>query len=110
MNVLSRVSALDYEKSVMLELDEKVIDPLTGRPEVVSVWREALKADALVGHDIVRLVEFFPPLFVSERFVDLFWRSRFTGGDVSRSRSDIVRELSRGFSRCPERGGSERPG
>ncbi|MGH7139577.1 MAG: imm11 family protein [Pirellulales bacterium] len=78
-NVISRVAALDPERSFMLDLDYNKIDPLTGKPHVTGVGRAALKSEPLNGRDIIRLAEFFPLLFVSERFVNVFKTSRFTG-------------------------------
>jgi hypothetical protein len=82
-NVVARVPALDYEASVMLDQDESEIDPLTGKLDVLSVWREALKSHEIVGHDVIRLVEFFPPVFVSERFAKVFRQGRFTGATLN---------------------------
>jgi hypothetical protein len=78
-NVISRVRALDYEQSTMLDLDEHKIDPLTGQREVLSVWKAALKGNALDGYDVIRLTEFFPAIFVSRRFVDVVREGNFTG-------------------------------
>jgi hypothetical protein len=78
-NIIARVPALDYERCELLDQDESTIDPLTARPKVAGVWTIALKALPLQGHDIIRLVEFFPPIIVSERFVDVFRKGRFTG-------------------------------
>ncbi len=81
-NVITRVPALDYENSEMLTLHKDKIDPLTNRPSVEGCWQAALFSAPLVGHDIVRLVEFWPPVFVSERFAEVFRRGRFTGADL----------------------------
>jgi hypothetical protein len=78
-NVVARVPALDAARSRMLGTDDDEIDPLTGRPKVVSLGKAALKANVLDGHDIIRLTEFFPPVFVSQRIVDIFSGGKFTG-------------------------------
>jgi hypothetical protein len=77
-NVVSRVQALNYESSTMLEQDASRIDPLTGQAKVVSVWTPALWEKPLRGHDVIRLVEYFPYVLVSERFADVFWEGGFT--------------------------------
>jgi hypothetical protein len=79
-NVISRIAALNYENSVMLEQDESEIDRLTGKQKVTSVWTPALREEPLMDHDAIRLLEFFPPVFVSERFAEVFREGGFTGG------------------------------
>jgi hypothetical protein len=59
------------------------IDPLTGQAKVLNVWTPALRAEALGGHDIIRLLEFFPYVLVSERFVRVFTESGFTGASYN---------------------------
>jgi hypothetical protein len=78
-NVTSRVSALDFENSIMLNVDPAKIDPLTKRQKVVSVWTAALKLKSIEGYDAIRLTEFFPSVFVSRRFKNTFERNQFTG-------------------------------
>jgi len=78
-NVITRVPALNRDHSDMLDEDENEIDPLTGKPVVRSIWRAALNEGPLRGHDIVRLTEFWPPVYVSERFAEVFRTGGFTG-------------------------------
>jgi hypothetical protein len=78
-NVIARIAALDYEASEMLELHQEEIDPLTGRLRVRSLWHEALRRDKLGGHDVIRLLEFSPPIFVSDRFKQVYEENRCTG-------------------------------
>jgi hypothetical protein len=81
-NVITRIAALDHKRSKMIEVDEEEIDPLTGKPNVLSVWTAALHQKQLAGHDMIRLLEFFPPVFVSERFAEVFQRGKFTGATL----------------------------
>jgi hypothetical protein len=78
-NVTTRVPALDREHSTLLEVHEDEVDPLTGMPKVASFWTAALRKEHLSGHDVIRLAEFFPSVFVSEKFVRVFQESGFTG-------------------------------
>jgi hypothetical protein len=63
----------------MLKQDESETDPLTGKPKVRSIWTEALREEPLTGHDVIRLLEFPPTVFVSERFAKVFEEGGFTG-------------------------------
>jgi hypothetical protein len=78
-NVLTRLPALDREHSKMLDVSESEFDPLTGQAKVLGAWAAGLKGEVLVGHDLIRLVEFFSPVFFSDRFVKFFRSNRFTG-------------------------------
>lgn len=78
-NVISRVAALDADRSFMLKLDYDVIDPATGKPKVKSFGRAALREEPLRGHDVIRLLESRYDVFVSERFVKVFKDHGFTG-------------------------------
>jgi hypothetical protein len=85
-NVITRVAALDYEATDWGALPpdpDEGIDPNTGRPAVQAIWRAALIEASLKGHDIIRLVEFFPPVFVSERFAEIFRDGEFTGATLT---------------------------
>ena len=62
--------------------NEGEIDPLTKRFKVLGIWRAALKEELLKGHDVIRLTEFFPPVFVSERFAQVFRERKFTGATL----------------------------
>ena len=78
-NVITRVPALNREHSEMLDEDPDEIDPLTNAPIVRSIWRAALNEGSLTGHDVIRLTEFWAPVFVSERFAKVFRSGGFTG-------------------------------
>ena len=67
----------------MLDVYDDRIDPLTQLPKVAGIWTAALKARCIEGHDIIRLLEYFPPIFVSERFVDVFRQGNCTGATFS---------------------------
>jgi hypothetical protein len=82
-NILSRLPALNRAHSVLLDDDPEEIDPVTNAPTVRGLWRAALNGAPLVGHDVVRLVEFFPPVFVSERFAQVFSKGGFTGAALT---------------------------
>jgi len=83
-NVTARVPALDREHSEMLSIRKDTIDPQTGCPEVAGIWQAALCRKQLEGHDVIRLTEFWPPVFVSARFVELYAKLRCTGALFSR--------------------------
>jgi hypothetical protein len=78
-NVIACIAALDRQHSQLLVEDESEIDPRTGQRKVIAIWKAALKRETLIGHDVVRLLEFPSPIFVSERFADVFQQGRFTG-------------------------------
>ena len=84
-NVITRIPALDREHSFLLSVDEQEIDPLTGQPNVTGIGKAALKSKLLEGHDVIRLTEFFPSLFVSERFVKAFNANKLTGATFRRA-------------------------
>lgn len=78
-NVVEAVLALDREHSTLLDVDPDEIDVRTGKPNVLGVWTPAIIADAVKGHDVIRLAEFLPAILVSERFVEIVNRNKFTG-------------------------------
>lgn len=78
-NIVTRVPALDPLHCFMLSVDQNEIDPLTGKPNVTGIGKIALKSEPLHGHDAIRLLEFFPPILVSEQFVKVFNGNGFTG-------------------------------
>ncbi len=85
-NVVTCVAALNYDATDWGGLppdEDEGIDPNTGRPRVQAIWRAALIGKKLKGHDIVRLVEFFPPVFVSQRFHDVYVEGGFTGATLT---------------------------
>jgi hypothetical protein len=81
-NIITRLKGLDYERSIMLELDASRIDPLTGEPRVTSIWTPGLRKEVVAGHDLIRLVEFFPSVLVSGRFAGVFREGKFTGATL----------------------------
>lgn len=82
-NVIARIAALDRERSFLLGVREDKIDPLTGQPKVKHIGKAALTSEVLEGHDVIRLLEFFPPIFVSDRFVKVFNDLRCTGAEFT---------------------------
>ena len=48
----------------------------------LTKFSEHLKGP-LKGHDVVRLLEFFPPVFVTERFAEVFRNGGFTGATLT---------------------------
>jgi hypothetical protein len=85
-NVVTRIAALEYNRTDWGPLppdEEEGIDPDTGKPKVQAIRRAALVAAKLKGHDVIRLVEFFPPVFVSERFAEVFRDGNFTGATLT---------------------------
>ncbi len=85
-NVITRIKALDYDRTDWGPLPpdpDEGIDPNTGKPEVQAIWRAALIEASLTGHDFIRLVEFFPPVFVSQRFADVYQDGGFTGATLT---------------------------
>lgn len=86
-NVIARVDALDYQRTDWGPLPpdpNEGIDPDTGKPQVHAIWRAGLIEARLEGHDVIRLVEFFPPVYVSERFADVYRDGNFTGATLTR--------------------------
>jgi hypothetical protein len=81
MNVITMVVALDRRKCFLLDEDDH-IDPATGLKHVSGVGRAALRGKALRGHDVIRLREFFPPVFVSERFARVLEENGFAEGTL----------------------------
>jgi hypothetical protein len=85
-NVITRVAALNYDSTDWGDLppdEEEGIDPNTGKPEVQAIWRAALIGRKLKGHDMIRLLEFWPPVYVSERFADVYRAGNFTGATLT---------------------------
>jgi hypothetical protein len=85
-NVVSRIMALDYKRTDWGPLPpdpDEPIDPETGKLQVQGIWRAALIGAKLVGHDLIRLREFFPTVYVSERFADVYCSGNFTGATLT---------------------------
>jgi len=85
-NIVARVRALDYARTDWGPLPpdpDEGIDPNTGKPEVQVIWHAALIESSLIGHDIIRLVEFFAPVYVSQRFADVYRSGNFTGATLT---------------------------
>jgi hypothetical protein len=83
-NVVTTIPALCREKSFLLSTNDNEIDQTTGQPKVTGVGKAALFASLLQGHDMIRVLEFLRPLFVSERFVNAFQDAGFTGATFSK--------------------------
>jgi hypothetical protein len=83
-NVITRLPALVPEHTKMYRTDNNTNDPLTGKPKVTSAWKTALRAELVQDHDVVRLLEYSPPILVSERFVEIFNNNGFTGATFTR--------------------------
>lgn len=75
-NILNTPSAMDKERS-LYDVCEEDCDP-EDRGKV-SVYRMVLKRGALNGYDVIRVKEFYPPLYVSERFKVEFEAAGCTG-------------------------------
>jgi hypothetical protein len=78
-NIIARIPALNYEASTLLDLDATKIDPLTGKRDVRGIGTAALVSEQMRSHDMIRLTEFFPSIFVSERFKRVFEDNQCTG-------------------------------
>lgn len=90
VNVITRIIALDRPNCYLLDENPKEVDPDTNLPNVKGIWGIALRSEALKGHDIIRLREFFPPVLVSERFRDMFLECGFTGTTFQECKVDGV--------------------
>jgi hypothetical protein len=84
-NIVSCVSALDTDKSIYECYPDDYFLPKR-RGLVRSLLQATLRADALTGHDVVRLREYRAPIYVSERFRDTFVGNGFTGLSFERIR------------------------
>jgi hypothetical protein len=84
-NILTCVSALDTDKSIYECYPDDYFLPKR-RGMVRSLLQATLHAAALEGHHIVRLREYRPPFYVSERFRDTFVGNGFTGLSFERIR------------------------
>jgi hypothetical protein len=82
LNVLSRVEAVDRQRSFLLT-DADDVDPVTQKRRIRNIGRPAVFASALRGHDIVRLLDFPYPLLCSERFAQMWTQNQFTGAVLS---------------------------
>ncbi len=77
-NLLNLVEALDISRSKVLwnpshyGLKER-------RGTIRAIRWATLRASALQGFDVIRLKEYWPSIYVSERFVAAFEAGRFTG-------------------------------
>lgn len=82
-NILTRVAALDEEASDLRRFPSDYF--IESRRGQVSALRTPVLRDMNMLNDIhiFRLAEFWPPVFVSERFRDIFRLGGFTGLDFS---------------------------
>ena len=80
-NILTRIAALDMDRSQyrVFPPDYFIVERrgLVNALRVPALRREALSTDV----HVFRLIEFWPCVFVSERFVNVFRFSKFTGAD-----------------------------
>ena len=83
-NVLTQVDAIDIPNCILIDPDLPRIDPETGELDTINILKMALYEHALRNHDIVRLTNFLPPVFVSERFAQIFNDNQCTGAILSK--------------------------
>ena len=85
-NIVNLLSAMDMEKSEYDVFEED--DPVPERHGRVSgVYKMVLKGVALTGYDIVRVKEFPPSEYVSERFKLQFEAANCTGYSFQETRT-----------------------
>ena len=77
-NVLNFIEAFDYEKSLYNRFSEDFPNPIK-RGQLAGVRKFVLKKDRIEGFDIIRLKDYKLSFFVSEKFVDIFEKNKFTG-------------------------------
>jgi hypothetical protein len=77
-NLLSCVEALDLERSAYSRFPDDYFIP-ERRGGLTRLKKVTVKADALQGHDVIRLKESPIHVCVSERFRNMFVASGFTG-------------------------------
>jgi hypothetical protein len=77
-NALTCVDALDLALSEYSRFpDDYFIESLRG--QIRDIRRTVLKGGLIRGRNVVRLSGYKPPLYVSEPFVRIFQKGRFTG-------------------------------
>lgn len=77
-NLLNLVAALDVAKSQVL-WNPSNYGFRERRGTIRAIRYATLRASALEGYDIIRLQEYWPSIYVSEKFADAFESGRFTG-------------------------------
>jgi hypothetical protein len=77
-NVVTRLPALNTALSTYTIVPpDYFIEARRG--EIAGLRKPVLKGEVLLGLDVLRLEEFFPPVFVSERFRNVVKFGRFNG-------------------------------
>jgi len=77
-NILNCIEAFDENSSDFNRFSEDFPNPYV-RGKIAGVKKYVLQADKLIGLDIIRLKEYKQSFFVSEKFKDVFKKSKFTG-------------------------------
>jgi hypothetical protein len=77
-NILSCIQALDMQRSEYRLFPEDDEFPVR-RGRMQTLDKVVLAASVLNGLDVIRLSKYRAPIFVSQRFVDVFERGGFTG-------------------------------
>jgi hypothetical protein len=77
-NILNEPSALDLQKSDFSVFPQDYF-ALEDRGRISGIRRAVLKGSALRDFHIVRLKEFHEAVYVSQSFVDIYNRNKFTG-------------------------------
>lgn len=82
LNVTKAVDALDRDSSLMLTEDFGAIDSASGKPRVTGIWTPAVVGARIQEYDIVRLLDYTPPILVSERFAAVFRDGNYSGAHL----------------------------
>ena len=77
-NVTNCLNALDLDRSEYVRFPNNYLIERR-RGEIRAITWAILKSSEIQDYDIMRLSQFKPPLYVSERFVRLFREHNFTG-------------------------------
>jgi hypothetical protein len=77
-NILNCVAALDLQVSSFSVYPEDYLIA-SRRGSIRSLNAPVLRAAAVAAFDIIRLREYYTPIYVSGRFVRLFHEGQFTG-------------------------------
>lgn len=77
-NFLNYVEALDHTKSIYNKFSDDFPNPNV-RGSIAGVMKFVLLEEKIKKFDVIRLKEYKQRFFVSERFVNLFKKERFTG-------------------------------
>jgi uncharacterized protein DUF1629 len=77
-NILNLLPAMDMENSECDKFEDDYFDP-ADRGRVAAVYKMVLKRSVVEGYDIVRIKEFHPAAYASERFKLAFETAGCTG-------------------------------